>query len=630
MKKFLRKSTIRLGVGFASAVLLSLLFRHAWPLLLFSAFTLVLYIPLPKKLSTSSSLRVMLSVLLLLSIIQLEALIGYILGFDLNPFIYGTTNALLIACLAIFVPRSDKIRWTLDDVWVFAVPLLVVGGLLFSMFTLTAKDNTDIEGAIIHKITTTSDESNHINVFAQSIVAGGDMKISPTSYPSGWHVATAVTVSSFVDLSDKPFINIVAAYYIMKLLGVFLATASIMILIIAVSRLILKGHVYYYLLFALTTFFLCLALIIPNSEINGFYNFVPQYAYFLLTFLMLLYVRDNVKIVLPILVVFIIGGFISWIISGLMLFGIVLVSMLTPALAKIQIRDRLLVGTSQLVILGVLLLGVFLISLPSGIVGHAIDTLEHPGGWVEGYNLITYPVLLLLLVSCGLLNSKSKLSLQFRTGLISFFVVVGMVFVVTTLRGYGGDQMSYYWQKMLFPLLPVAVTVLVVLAAQKLGELVKHVVVVYTIIVLLIILLAPFVLGHSSFDLSLRVIGNQNFLHKTQNSNIDKPLEVLFKNNHFNSDVADRYIFVTSGNYTLDQMVYQLMSRSISDNSETESCLPPYYGNGGFYGNNMVRLESVKSEYCGHKVKIIVSNDTVQEVRRYSGTKDLINIDTDF
>jgi len=630
LKRFTSKTMIQVGAGLGVSLVLSLLLQYAWPLLVFSALVIALFVPLPKKISNSPSLRILVSILLLLSVIQLEALIGYLLGYDLNAFTYGIINALLATGLAVATSRPEKIRWTLDDLWTFVVPILVVGGLLFSMLVLTTRDNTDLNSAIIHKITTTTDESNHINTFAQSIDTNGDMKISPIAYPSGWHVATAVTVSSFVDLSDKPFMNIAAAYYIMKLFGVFLAVASIMALFVAVSRLAIKNYGQYYLLFALTALFICLALIIPNSEINGFYNFIPQYAYFLLAFILLLHVKGNERKVLPLLAIFIIGGFMSWIISGLLLFGIVLISALIPRLAKVKIKGRLPAGILQFAILGALLLAVFFVMLPGGTVGRMIDTLEHPAGWVEGYNLIAYPILLLLLMVCGLLTSKSKLPLQFRAGLISFFAVVGLVLIVTTLRGYGGEQLSYYWQKMLFPLLPVAVIVLVVLAVQKLSELVKHVVPVYAIIVLSMIFLAPTVIGQSSFDLSWKVISNQNFLHKSPNTNIDKSIEVLFNDNQFESEDAERYVFVTSGNFTLDQMVYQLMSRSITNNSGKESCLPPYYPDGGYYGDNMVRLEDVKTEYCGHNVKIVVSNETIDQVKLYKDKKDLINIDTDF
>lgn len=190
--------------------------------------------------------------------------------------------------------------------------------------------------------------------------------------------------------------------------------------------------------------------------------------------------------------------------------------------------------------------------------------------------------------------------------------------------------MSYYWQKMLFPLLPIAVIVLVVLAVQRLGTLIKYVVPIYAVILLSMTLLASTIVGQPSFDLSLRVIGNQNFLHKSQNTNINKPIEALFENNQFESETAERYVFVTSGNYTLDQMVYQLMSRSITNNIGSESCLPPYYPNGGFYGDNIVRLKDIKTEYCGHKVKIVVSNETIDQAKLYKEEKDLINIDTDF
>lgn len=631
IKNFINKKTATFGIALIVTVLLSAILQLAWPALIFSVVTLTLFLPLPARVSKSISLRIILSIMLVLSAIQLEAVVGYMLKIDLNPLSYAIANALLATALAIFAPRSRTLKWTLDDSWTFLVPILVVGGLVLSMVFLTTKPNTDINSAIIHKITTTSDESNHLNVFAQAIAVGGDIETSPLSYPTGWHIATATVVSSFVNLSDKPFMDTATAYYVMKMLGVFLVVASIMALLTSLSRLILKDHQRYYLLFGLTGLFLCLSLIIPNSEINGFYNFVPQYAYFLLTFLLLLHVKGSLKMVLPIVSIFIMGGFMSWIISGLLLFGIVVVSVLAPIFAKAQLKNQLLASLLQFGILGALLLGVFVVSLPGGTVGGLIDTLEHPGGWIEGYNLITYPVVLLLLIACGVLTSKSKIPLQFRAGLITFFILVGIVFIVTTLRGYGGDQMSYYWQKMLFPLLPVAISVLVVLAAQKLRTITKHIVPVYAIVVLSMVLLASSVIGHQSFDLSLRVIGNQTFLHKTKDLNLTNSLVTLFENNTFKSETVDRYVFITSPNFTLDQMVYQLMSRSITDSSSdvagNSSCFPTLNANGGFYGENLILLKDIESEYCGHKVKIIVSNETINDVKTYKPEAELINID---
>lgn len=632
LKSLLNKTTLSLGGVFVGATLLALIVGKAWPLLIFSAIVIVLYLPLPQKISSVISVRIILSIMLVLSLIQLEAVAGYAVKADMNPFVYGIVNAVFAVILATAWPNRARVQWRLEDTWTLLVPLLVVGGLIGSTYSLVADRSTDFNGAIIHKITTTSDESNHLNMFAQSVHAGGDMTITPKAYPTGWHVAMAVATASVIDVGDKPFMSTVVAYYVTKLVGVFLVVMSIMSLFVALSKQLLKKPAPYYLLFGLVTLFLCLAIVIPNNEINGFYNFTPQYAYFLMAFLLLLTAESSRRTVFLVLALFIVSCFTSWIISGILLFGMVVLALLAPWIARRHLKNRIVSAVLPIAAVVAIPVVALLVAWPSGVVGRVVDTLEHPEGWIEGYGLMTYAATFLLLIACGLFTAKSKLSLQFRAGLVTFFAVVAMVFLVTALRGYGGDHLSYYWQKMLFPLLLIAVVTLVVLAIQKIHAMNRHVVAVYAAIVIALVLSANSVLGYRPFDLSLRAIGNQPFLHKTQDLAINKPLKNLFENHQFGSEKAERYVFVTSSNFTLDQMVYQLMSRSITNNSMDvdPSCMPPILPNGGFYGDSIVLLKDIPSNYCGHEVKVVVSNQTIEAVKQYKNEADLINIDTDF
>ena len=620
---------IHVLITLAVATLASVLLARSWPLLIFNIILITVFLPLPEKISNIAS-RVLISITLILSIIQIIGILSYVLHMHMDTFVYNFSIAVLLSAIALVFAERQKVKIKADDLWIAFVPFLVVGVVVGSMLTLVPKIGLD--RAIVYKTTTSSDESQHLSMFAELIDNGGNITVSPKAYPTGWHLAMSVVTQSFIDLKDPSFMQILREYYITKIFSMGAVLMAIMVLFVVSAKRLLKDYSHYYLLFALGTILLALLVVIPNSEINAFYNFVPQYIYFLLlTALLIAKERVDDKVVYSILLLFAVASFISWILSGIILMALTASAFASRILNNMKIRPRvqkLITSYWQPVTLLMLGAAATIVIMPGGLIGRSIDLLEHPGGWVEGVGYISYLVLFTVLLREIFTTKKTGLTKEARTVLGVYFVIMSGIVMVTMLRGYG-ENFSYYWQKMGMPLLLMATPIAITYITARIQEYSKGVLTTYCAVIVLVILSVHSIFGVRTPSLALKSIANQSYLHKPKDLDITKPIVNLFEKNNFRSEAADRYIFVTSSNYTLDQMVYQLMSESIVSTHAAvvaNRCFPSVLANGGYVGDNMSLLESVPSEYCGHKVKIIVSNDTINQVRGFVSQDQIINI----
>lgn len=612
------------------AMALSVALNYSWPLLLVGTLMLILYLPLPQKVGRYLSIRVLVSVLLVLSIFQIIGFISYLFGAHMNVFLYNILSTTAITIFSLTFKKQD-IKANAEDIWIVIAPVIIVGVVAGSMLTLTAK--IGIENAVIYKTTTSTDESQHLYMLAKHINNDSNMTESPVTYPTGWHLSTSVAIQSFTDLTKMPFMNTLVAYYITKMLGLFMVIMSLMGLFVVFAKKTITNYRQYYLLCLLGVGLCSLILIIPNSEINAFYNFVPQYSYFLIMLILLINDdKKNNKILFSILTIFTLASFLSWVISGILLAIFTGVVIVLRYCDNIKVRSATLSKISKVwqpVTLILLCLGVLSVALPGGLVGRALDVLEHPEGWIEGINQLTYFVLFLILIGQLLKTKGSFLTKEVRYILLTYFFILAGIFAVASLRGYN-ESLSYYWQKIEFPLLVMTIPLALVIITRSIQDISKNVITTYVAVIILISFSIPNIIGIRSFNLSLRSLGNQSYLHKSRELNITKPIKSLFEKNKFKSNTAPRYIFVTSPNFTLDQMVYQLMSESISSNHNdavVSKCFPPINPSAGYVGNNAVLLKSVPDIYCGHKVWIVVSSSTINDTRKYIKSKQTINID---
>jgi hypothetical protein len=568
--------------------------------------------------------------MIVISLIQIEGVAAYLLKINMNIFMYSISVATIATIVALFAPSYHKIKLGADDFWILFIPTIIIGAVVGSMFTLI--DKTDINNAVIYKTTTSTDESQHLNMFAQIANNDGNMTVAPNTYPTGWHLSMSVLVHNFTNLNNKPFMDTLIAYYITKMLGLFIVLMSVMVLFIVTAKKILKAYSPYYLLFAAGAAFLSLMILIPNSEINAFYNFVPQYTYFLLLLSLLMFADKKSKsIVYTILLIFAAASFISWILSGLIMLMLVLVAYTSQFVENKKINDKtqkIVTKIWQPVALAVTGGAVLAVAIPGSLLGAKVDMLEHPEGWIEGVSQASYLILFLLLVKDLFSKEKNRLPRQVKFILITYFLIISGIIVVTMLRGYS-ENISYYWQKIEFPILLMSIPIIIVLFIDKIQKFSNNVIASYLIVVILLIFSIPNVFGLRTFDMSLRSIGNQEYLHKTRDLNITKPIEQLFEKNTFKSTTAHRYVFATSSNYTLDQMVYQIMSESISRSratsaSDTKPCFPQIVPSGGYVNTNAYLLRSLPSHYCGHKVQIVVSNNTKYDTLKYVNDLQMI------
>lgn len=628
--KMLRnKYKTHIVVSLISTALLSILLAHSWPLLIFSIILLTLFLPLPQKMS-SITIRILVSIMLLVSLIQIEGILMHFLHIRMNIFAYNSSIAVVLAVAALFLSGHQKIRTSVDDPWIILVPMLIVGTVMGSMLTLVPR--VGLDRAIVYKTTTSTDESQHLSMFAELIDSDGNVAMSPKAYPTGWHLAMSVLTQSFVDLKDASFMHTLRAYYFTKMFSMSIVLMAIMVLFIITAKRLLKDYSSYYLLFSLGTLLLSLVVVIPNSEINAFYNFVPQYVYFLLlTSLLIAKERADGKYVYAILVFFILASFISWILSGIILMILTVSAFVSQYINNLKIKrkaQKLIVKAWQPVALIVLGAVSLVVAVPSGLPGKSVDLLEHPGGWVEGVSQVSYLVLFILLAKEIFIKQHKGLSREARVVLGTYFAIISGIVMVTTLRGYG-ENLSYYWQKIEMPLLLMTIPIAIISIVARVHSYSRSILASYGVVVILMILSIPSVFGSRVPSMALKSIANQDYLHKSKDTDITKPIAYMFEKNNFRSEDAVRYVFATSSNYTLDQMVYQLMSESIVAThaiTGASKCFPAVVTNGGYVGDNVGLLSTMPQEYCGHKVKVVVSDDTVGQVSEYVDQERIINI----
>lgn len=613
-----------------AATLLSLIVGLSWPLLIFCIVVLTIYLPLPARINNSLSIRVLITLMLVVSSFQIIGIIFYLLKIDINPLTYNLINAVAATAFAVFAFSKQKIKFTTSDLWTIIVPTLIVGVLVASTIALTFK--TDLNSAIIYKTTTSTDESQHLYMLADLIENNSNYTTSIKVYPTGWHLSMSVLIQSFTNLQDKPFINTLVAYYVTKMFSIFMVVASVMALFIVYAKKLLDTPYYdFYLLFALGTIFATLMIVIPNSEINAFYNFTPQYIYFTLLMILLVFNdKKNEKITYIILGAFVLASFFSWILTGVLMALFVGIAFAGRYIVKVaHTLSRFNSTLIQLIFIILFGVCVMLLIIPSGFIGKIVDTMEHSEGWIEGVNQLAYLILFVLVAKEILTSYRRGLSSQSRLVIATYFMVVAAVTVITMLRGYG-DELSYYWQKIQFPLLLISIPLAIVVLIRLTQKFSNNVIAPYVLILILLVLSIPNVFGGRSFGLAMRSVSDQQYLHKTKDLNITKPIKNLFETNKFQSTTAVRYIFATSSNYVLDQMVYQLMSQAVDGSSALKrnmDCFPPINGNGGYVGDNAKLLTGIPDEYCGHKVVVVVSNNTINDVKKYLSGKLVISID---
>jgi len=613
------KTNRYLLASLAVAVVLSL-FVGSWPLLLFGLCVITMALPLPKKISSMVAFRVFLSIMLILSLVQLEAVIFYVAHIHADVFVYNILNATIASVIFIRYGKQ-KFSFSRDDVVVLIIPLIVVAALVASMLNVASKEGIDV--AIVQKITSSSDESAHLNLFATEINNGSN--IPNISYPAGWHTATSVVVSSVVNLKDDNFQDTVRAYWAMKLFTVFLAVMATIALFIVTSRAILKNNKPYYLLFSLITIFLAGITIIPNMEINAFFNYVAQYAYVLTAFALIFAIdNDSKKIIYASLAILVAAAIVSWVLIGLILLAIVLAVLLSDARKVLENRTIRLLW--QPVCVAALGLGIILLAT-NNVFSTQFDKLEHPEGWIESFNFVVYIVLAVFWFALHFYKNLYKdMGKTILAVDIYFFIIAGLL-VAITLRQYG--TITYYFIKMMMPIVLVATPIMVVeLVAitekNKNGQIVPY------FILVLIALSVSGTIGSRIISLTGKSILNQTYLHKTADLGRAKQLSDVFSKNKFDS-YKYVYVYDVDSDTTLDQMVYQLMAAAIYDRNNNIYKMCNVWPGSGYYGDNSFLLGAISEKYikngCIERLKVIVSPETYPAVKQYISDKNIIVID---
>lgn len=291
---------LRLSLPFFITLLVSvqaLLIQKTWPLLLWTLVLTFLCIDLPKSLGAIPVIRASITLFAVLSALQVESLVFWVLRVHANPFLYsftalsialGLTYASLIKEKRFFV--ADRFRFSRADI-IILLPALIVAGAVWGRVILPQKSD---DVSIVQSIAFGLDDSTHLRFFGDLIRSDDDMRVHPeegvsltyrgeVGYPLGWHISTAVAWSSFHDFESKPLIEEVRAYFLAKL-----ATLITLVLVLAIFTYRLAQRITFMLdsiirqlAFIFTIVAVSIIIVMP-VYLEGFFSLLPVLSFLLL------------------------------------------------------------------------------------------------------------------------------------------------------------------------------------------------------------------------------------------------------------------------------------------------------------------------------------------------------------
>ncbi|MFZ1706730.1 MAG: hypothetical protein WAT62_02780 [Candidatus Nanogingivalis sp.] len=286
------------------ALIFSLMTNTSFILWTLSVYLLSKLIRIPKNINILS-IRLLLSFMILMAVYQIIALILFVFKFEISSLVYNILVFLPLQLIYIFKPNlSEDVKFnTKEDLKIVAAPIVILIISICGLFFVSINNNINLDVAIIKTISYGGDNIHNMAIFSDMVNSNPTI-LDPTiesnnsyqiqsegaSYPSGWHLSSSIITGSFGDLSNSEYINTVRAYYIIRLLNLFVGVMALSSFLYALLNKYRKKSsiikvVAYSLAISVITFL--------NYQSLGFFSFTPTVTYVILASLLIFSIKTE-------------------------------------------------------------------------------------------------------------------------------------------------------------------------------------------------------------------------------------------------------------------------------------------------------------------------------------------------
>lgn len=341
-KIFLTKNERKLLLYIVTiSFLMSLLaiFVGRWIILIWEILLIATFLSIPKSLSQLILPRLLLGFMVLVAIFQSESLLFWIMQITINfdTYIYSTLFLIVLSLIlmgvfkTIKLPDSVKIskKMLANELLILLPAVIVICAVVLILIS-----SGDRQVAIIRSINVGQDDATHAGILGSIFRTKGnlldgnkfasDIAMYPGSdYPTGWHITSAIFISSVVDTSKQKVIDTMIINFYAKLVSFFIALYALTLLVYSLfcrinNDLLQKKSGKVFLVFsALVINFL---VTLPMYQV-GFFSFLPILAYTTIAALIVIEYGDEegtsyFDILMPCLIV---ASAATWVLTAPML-----------------------------------------------------------------------------------------------------------------------------------------------------------------------------------------------------------------------------------------------------------------------------------------------------------------------
>lgn len=448
------------------AILIFVITGTSWGFVLISVITLASLLPSKSRVLGSATVRIAAALLSLMTFYQLISVSAWLMRVHVTVPLYALLGYLISVGFFMYAVRKQKslsgFRISKVDLWVL-LPAIMITGFYTARVILPAEDDTV---SIIRSIGFGMDDASHMGMFGALLrndanllinqkVADEKMAIpSQHTYPMGWHVANVVMSASVIPhATEMRVTNVVATYFISKVLSLFGTILGITVLVLEIVQTLAFGKKKFWhrILVVFSIMFSAVIVVLPQF-FDGFYSFLGVLIY-TLAFTTAIVALNNPKTTPTearfydsIAILAIVGSAFCWVLTAPAL-------MVTYSIVKLQTATKRQLRKSVVGLLLALTAFIFQVWVITRAQSSSLDALAATGG-------ITSPDFMLFTILNGALilfafATKPPIASQFRTltlTLAPLYATLAAIFLYISLSS---SSLTYYFYKFLLIILVV-------------------------------------------------------------------------------------------------------------------------------------------------------------------------------
>jgi len=478
----------------------------------------------------------------MLSLFQIEAMAFWAFGVKVNIATYSIVAMALVLCNALLKLKRkmsvfdiNNLRLKKLDLLVLS-PAIIISSLIWGRVILPSTyDST----SIVQSISFGVDNATHAMMYNDAIRSEGNPLIDKegpklslpqfSSYPRGWHIATAVVSSSVYNFKGQPVKTVLTSYFYVKLFTLFSLIVSLCAFMLTLCQKIgaRNKSLVEYVAFMTTAIGISVILFLP-IYIEGFFSFLPVLSYLLLFSTFIIDDSKQEEGSSDLFIgLFIIASAFTWMLTAPML----LISIVIKRYSEYRLL-RKIPATTWLTVLASLIAcfiqAYILISADKNV----IQAIAAEGG-------LTYPTHMLLFVCLSVFTIFYIYEKKYRALADSLMsIVLPVAFLLLALLAFitiKSQPISYYYFKLQFAVLTILLPIFCILLIKQLSSRFRlnfsSQIIGMSFVITLLGLSIPSIVGYEYFSSTLNRILAVGLNAKDSSSVVDQSL-----NRNFNSD----------------------------------------------------------------------------------------------